>query len=1236
MRYWIDDDAGSVTDVGIVDGKISVDVSSLTEGLHTIHYQVIDSDDMVAIPYSGIFLVLPEKAQSYASTLRYWYDDSSDVMTCDANVGLQSLDVSSLEDGLHALHYQVIDTEGKASYVASGIFLKLDGAATPSSNANTLRYWYDDSSDVMTCEANVGLQSLDVSSLEDGLHALHYQVIDTEGKASYVASGIFLKLVDGYAYEEATASELIYWFDDHENPTTVEMADGVQVLDASMLPNGLHTVHYIVVCSDGNVTSAYTSIFLKLDFDNEATLAKSMRYWFDGESAAKDIEATSGVQSLDVSHLSDGLHTVHYQLVDEMGLASIPVSNMFLKIADDVATTAKSLRYWIDDDSDIKVEEVVEGTRALDVSHLQKGLHTLHYQLVDDRRDVSVPMSCMFMKMYDGIVGSEGNAITQYMYWLNDNSKDNKKVQVESPSSSFSLVTLLPMPKEAIRSSNFHFETTSGEPMVYAKNDFHVRFENAMGYWADDSRSFIDYSVSQKVEDIADLKSTQTFARPEANAVKWFSFEGEKGDPVAFRSSQAMSMQVYSPSGKEIYATSADKSVKFDGCHTWEDGTYYVAVHDVTGTRQNVTLDFMHMDRYDVVAQDVHTVGNGGCSTIIFQGNGFDELESVSLVLDNDIVCDSIIHTSNADVSVLFDFTDVPVGDYDAIFKYKEGIKRVDNCVTVEEAKPITINGKVTFNTQYLRSRNNDYVIKLTNKGNSTAYGVPFVIGIFTSNLSNLNYVDIAGVDYYTQLRKNLPQLFTKPFCDSINVVMKSYGMLPLMIRKDSIDYIDEFPAMHKAVMTIDLQPNTTKTITISLNASNKAFLYAWYPSDWQVLSGKAKMLSTRRATIINDTKCNIANLKAFRCSQDEMLIQKGMEPIYNEDCSDSYPSKDCPPPSGGGSEPVNSLDPNDIYGYVSPSGSKFVGESVVTLPYRIEFENDTAFATSSAHVVEIKDTLDSKLFDLATFVPTDIKIGNKTEHLDGTPNFVKTIDMRPAINTITQVEGKFDRKKGIATWTFTSLDPMTMEPTDDVMQGFLPVNHDGISGIGEVSYNISLKGKLTDGKEIPNRASIVFDNNEPILTPTWTNVIDAVSPESYINYLEVVNDSIVRVHCDGEDSRSGIWKYSIYVQYGENASWNEVAEIDTTCFDFRFYEDIEYGFCVIATDSAGNVEQKLIERQFSFRNGEVVDYTDAVKSAVPTASTTVFRAYDLNGRLVQDENQRGIIIKNRKKLLRR
>ena len=223
-----------------------------------------------------------------------------------------------------------------------------------------------------------------------------------------------------------------------------------------------------------------------------------------------------------------------------------------------------------------------------------------------------------------------------------------------------------------------------------------------------------------------------------------------------------------------------------------------------------------------------------------------------------------------------------------------------------------------------MRSRNNDYVIKLTNHGNSTAYDVPLAFGIFTINLSDLNYVGIAGVDYYAQLRNNLPQLFTQSFCDSINLIMQSHGALPLLVKKDSIDYIDGFPAMHKAVMTVDLQPNTTKTVTISLNTSNKAFLYVWYPSDWQMVRGESQAPSILRATVIDDANCGFAKAKSNQCAQNELLIENGMDPIYDVDCTGFDPSKICPPPpGGGGSTPVNSLDPNDIYGYTSVSGSK-------------------------------------------------------------------------------------------------------------------------------------------------------------------------------------------------------------------------------------------------------------------------------------------------------------------------
>ena len=63
----------------------------------------------------------------------------------------------------------------------------------------------------------------------------------------------------------------------------------------------------------------------------------------------------------------------------------------------------------------------------------------------------------------------------------------------------------------------------------------------------------------------------------------------------------------------------------------------------------------------------------------------------------------------------------------------------------------------------------------------------------------------------------------------------------------------------------------------------------------------------------------------------------------------------------------------------------------------------------------------------------------------------------------------------GTVSWHISSLDPMTVEPTEEPTSGVLPVNIDG-NGIGELSFDIQLKPDLPDGTEIPNQATIVFD----------------------------------------------------------------------------------------------------------------------------------------------------------------
>ena len=91
---------------------------------------------------------------------------------------------------------------------------------------------------------------------------------------------------------------------------------------------------------------------------------------------------------------------------------------------------------------------------------------------------------------------------------------------------------------------------------------------------------------------------------------------------------------------------------------------------------------------------------------------------------------------------------------------------------------------------------------------------------------------------------------------------------------------------------------------------------------------------------------------------------------------------------------------------------------------------------------------------------------------------------MRTRINVIAEVSLDYDETQGIATWTIRSLDPMTMEETWDYMQGVLPVNSNG-EGEGAISFDIKLREGLADGTKISNRASIVFDNEAAIMTPT-------------------------------------------------------------------------------------------------------------------------------------------------------
>ncbi|MBO5679531.1 MAG: dockerin type I repeat-containing protein [Bacteroidaceae bacterium] len=1187
---------------------------------------------------------------------RYWFDNDYNTVHTGYSAADKwqiEADLDGLDESLHAIHIQVMDDKGVESTPVTRFFVK-----ARDNSVEQGYYWFDNGRDVKQLVGQVqGTFSIDVSALPEGFHTFYFQVVDKDGSLSSIVARSFYKVV------VPESARYRCWVDDEPSTMTVGKYTGAPVLvDVSQISEGYHVMSVQI---EGVAPSAVVNRpFVKVPQTEGVEYLKCLSI-VDGQLYREEnVPSTGGIidWNFDVSGLPQGFHQMQVQVITPSGAATSTYDAFFLRTTTNAEMDEMRCVYSIDgNEFNTEAGSMSNGVFHcdLDVAHLSDGLHRLTYMLTNGKGVETKIQSQFFIKTPVG-----GNGITQYWYWLNENEAEKTVVKLKENANPFQLIGLLPVESVPIRSSCFHFEVDEGKgPMLYAKNEFHIRFFDATGRLVDATKPYLDYNVSEKVTGTEEIRKSQTFARPAENGIKWFTLQACEGDTIAFRSSQALSLQVFSPTGKEIYAASGSESVKWGGIHTWEDGTHYVAVHDVTGSQPNVTLDYLHMDKYDVVDQDVRVVGNGGCSTITFYGNGFSDLYAVDWVSASGDTIDAkaIHHESDATVNITFDFTDKTIGKYDGVFHFTTEEKTFADILTVEEATDITLDLKVEYPSTFLHGTYTTYSIEVKNNGNSTAYYVPLEFQIITepgvrnaiSDVKLEGEVPEIDLDWVDDVVMNPDS--ARCFKEYVRSRGDMQYFIPFVDSISNEDVLDAF-------FTISIAPNSVYKLDVSVLSTSSVNLRALIPTEWYAITGdinykaRAKSKGTFKEgaccvrekvecfmnvavaaldfiSLINpglgiadcaanvgnevlqfayDVWCGDSNGKtpseaakdlrmtcvntligcvAAKMGGDFANLQGVYQHIYNNisvimDCGRALTQTipNCPsyPKGGGGtSSPVNSYDPNAIYGYVSPSGSKYIAkDSVETVNYRIEFENDTAFATSSAHVVEIRDTLDARFFELATFAPTYICIGEKHEQLDGTPNFVRTVDMRPQINTVVQVEGQYDEQTGIARWLFTSLDPMTMEPTDDVMQGFLPVNHDGTSGIGDVGYRIGVKKGLVDGTEISNRASIVFDSNEPILTPAWTNIVDGVCPESCVTDVTYKNDSIVTLSIEGSDERSGIWKYDLYVQYGVGAPWIKEAELDadSTEVDFKIYDGLYYGFCTLATDSAGNVEQKLLQ----------------------------------------------------------
>lgn len=262
--------------------------------------------------------------------------------------------------------------------------------------AQSINYWFDgDASKMQTVSTLSGTITIDASTMLEGMHTLHFQLVDTEGKAASVGSSLFYRANVNSA---STAKSLRYWFDGNGNDiTTVSAKGAISTIDASKLKEGIHTFHCQVIAANNVVYTVGSALFMKLDDHTDALSAGKLTYWFDSKKTVKTIETTSGIQMLDANDLLSGLHTLHCQVIDAEGNVCPPTSALFLKLSEESVQQASTVSYWFDKDYASAIEtDVASLVKIVDAEHLKEGPHALHYQLKSANGDVFPICSAAF------------------------------------------------------------------------------------------------------------------------------------------------------------------------------------------------------------------------------------------------------------------------------------------------------------------------------------------------------------------------------------------------------------------------------------------------------------------------------------------------------------------------------------------------------------------------------------------------------------------------------------------------------------------------------------------------------------------------------------------------------------------------------------------------------------------------------------------------------------------------
>jgi subtilase family serine protease len=269
------------------------------------------------------------------------------------------------------------------------------------------------------------------------------------------------------------------------------------------------------------------------------------------------------------------------------------------------------------------------------------------------------------------------------------------------------------------------------------------------------------------------------------------------------------------------------------------------------------------------------------------------------------------------------------------------------------------------------------------------------------------------------------------------------------------------------------------------------------------------------------------------------------------------------------------SFDPNEITGPTGYGPERWV-PALLPLNYTIFFENDPKLANAPAKQVTISLPLDPNL-DPRTFRLGTFGFGGLTFNVPANSAFYQTrLDFTADRGFYLDVFAGVDVANRRGYWILTTIDPETGDIPRNPLLGFLPPNVTSSEGEGFVSCTALPLSSVTTGSRVTAKATIVFDNQPPLDTPSIFNTIQTGTPVSSVLPLPAVApDPVFNVAWQGASAPGGssLASFDIYVSQdgGPYLPWLQQSTLNQAPYVGQ--PGGLYAFYSIARDNVGAIQ---------------------------------------------------------------